>query len=134
MDGDVVYVKVLRDYAQVQFSPFDGRWVTYRSKVVTYVVNCAEHKLGHLSWSLHARSKGLGRLVLADETGAVLSTRRPRELGDLSAPGAGAVQRHRTRTHHSLTSPHLPFQRKGRHHHPRGGLRAMIMRSPSITM
>jgi hypothetical protein len=82
MDGDEVHVKVLRDYAEVQFSPFDGRWVAYRSKIVTYVVDCADHKVAHLRWSLHARSKGVGRLVMAGEAGAVLRTRRPRELGD----------------------------------------------------
>lgn len=82
MDGDEVHVKVLRDYAEVQIEPVDGRWVGYRSKVVTYAVSCAQNRLAPVRWSLHTGSKGRGRMVLAGEAKADPRTKRAHELGD----------------------------------------------------
>ena len=81
-DGDEVVVKVLRDYTQSQLNVFDGNWVSYRSKVVLYVVDCADGKLAHLEWTLHASGKGRGRVVKSGEAGAVLQARAPNETGD----------------------------------------------------
>jgi hypothetical protein len=81
-DGDEVVVKVMRDYAKSQLNVFDGLWVSYRSKIVVYVVDCADGKLAHLEWTLHASGKGRGRVVKSGEAGAVLQARGPQETGD----------------------------------------------------
>jgi hypothetical protein len=82
VDGDEVQVKVRRDYAESQLNVLEGRWFSFRSKVVTYVVDCADQKLAYLQWTLHASGQGRGRVVQSGEAGAVLQSQGPSELGD----------------------------------------------------